>query len=86
MDQGEAFPYYMEGNFAIMASRAKFQHNELKNTSIKTKAMEEVKSGLSKIVLDVEPSEMSANSDNDERRWTFESFQTLNEPLKISLI
>ena len=68
MDQGEAFPYYMEGNFAIMASRAKFQHNELKNTSIKTKAMEEVKSGLSKIVLDVEPSEMSANSDNDERR------------------
>jgi hypothetical protein len=33
---------YYTGEFELMATRAKFQHNELKNTSIKTVAMNEV--------------------------------------------
>ena len=45
LSEDEAFDHYYNGDFAITASRAKFQHNELKNTSIKTKAMAEVKAG-----------------------------------------
>lgn len=51
MSEERAFDHFYNGDFTVTASRAKFQHNELKNTSIKTKAMEEVKAGLAQIKL-----------------------------------
>lgn len=51
LDEETAMDYYIEGNFEITASRARFQHNHLKNTAVKTKAMTEVKEGLNKIQL-----------------------------------
>ncbi len=49
LSEEEQFDHYYNGDFEITACRAKFQHNELKNTSIKTLAMEQVKTGLSQI-------------------------------------
>ena len=61
LSEEEAFDHFYNGDFSITASRAKFQHNELKNTSIKTKAMAEVKAGLSEITFDISDQETSAS-------------------------
>ena len=45
MSEEKAVDHYINGDFEITASRAKFQHEELKNISIRIKAMNGVKNG-----------------------------------------
>ncbi len=45
------YDLYNSGNFKIIATRAKFQHNRLDNTTTRIKAMNEVKDNLAKIAL-----------------------------------
>ena len=49
IDEDSAMDHFFNGDFELTASRAKFQHSELKNTTIKSKAMTEIKNGLNQI-------------------------------------
>ena len=49
LSEEEIYDLYEIGNFEITATRAKFQHSNLANTTIRIKAMHELRDGLSAI-------------------------------------
>ena len=49
LSEEEIYDLYEIGNFEITATRAKFQHSNLANTTIRIKAMHELRDGLSEI-------------------------------------
>ena len=49
LSEDEVYELYEGGNFKIQATRAKFQHSNLANTTVRIKAMHELRDGLAKI-------------------------------------
>ena len=52
LNEEEIYELYEKGNFEITATRAKFQHNNLANTTIRIKAMHELRDGLANITFE----------------------------------
>ena len=60
LSEDEVYELYVNGNFKIQATRAKFQHSNLPNTTVRIKAMHELRDGLSNIKFE-KPKPMSDN-------------------------
>ena len=61
LSEDKIYDIYDFGSVAIKASRAKFQHNNLANTSIRIEAMNEVKEGLNSIKFNLH---LNSSGDN----------------------
>ena len=57
LSEDEVYELYVNGNFKITATRAKFQHSNLPNTTVRIQAMHELRDGLSRIKFE-KPSPM----------------------------
>ena len=51
MTEDDEYNHYTNGDWEVTASRARFQHSSLENTTIKFRAMTSVKTELAKIVF-----------------------------------
>ena len=51
MTEDDEYNHYTNGDWEVTASRARFQHSSLENTTIKFQAMTSVKTELAKIVF-----------------------------------